>query len=367
MAESMKALRYHGQKDLRVDTVPVPELQPGQVKVKPEWCGICGTDLHEYIAGPILIPTLEKPHRLTGCSLPLIIGHEFAGEIVELGPGVEPGRLKVGMKVCIEPTLFDDNCPPCLDRRRNCCDKGGFFGLSGWGGGFSEYACLREKVVHPLPDNVPTHIGALVEPLSVGWHALKASDHSPEQSALILGAGPIGLAVLLCLIARGCRQILISEVSPQRIKHALDIAAACPEVEVIVLDPSKSDVIAKAKQLCSEGNQGPNVAYDCAGVQKSIETAIGAVRKGGIVCNVAVWEKNASIPMNELVFGEKKIIGVATFREGDFQEVIDAISTGKIRNPEKLITAKVALDNSVEDGFDALLKSREHVKILIHP
>ncbi|KAF3926039.1 hypothetical protein ABW20_dc0108613 [Dactylellina cionopaga] len=323
MSNSMKALRYHGQKDLRVESVPVPELQPGHVKVKPEWCGICGTDLHEYIAGPILIPTPEKPHRLTNCSLPLILGHEFAGEIVELGPG--------------------------------------------WGGGFSEYACLKEKVVHPLPENVPTHIGALVEPLSVGWHALKASNHSPEQSALIIGAGPIGLAVLLCLLARGCRQIIISEVAPQRIKHALDIASSHPEIDIAVFDPTKEDVVAKTKELCSQGNQGPNVVYDCAGVQKSIEAAIGAVRKGGIVCNVAVWEKNASIDMNALVFGEKKIIGVATFREGDFQEVIEAISTGKIRNPEKLITAKVSLDDAIKDGFEALLKSREHVKILVHP
>ncbi|EPS35114.1 hypothetical protein H072_11526 [Dactylellina haptotyla CBS 200.50] len=365
-ASSMKALRFHGQKDLRVDTVPVPELQPGQVKVKPEWCGICGTDMHEYIAGPIIIPSPEKPHVLTGCSLPVIIGHEFAGEIVELGPGVQPGRLKVGMKVCIEPTLFDDSCPPCLDRRRNCCDKGGFFGLSGWGGGFSEYVCLKEKVVHALPDNVPTDLGALVEPLSVAWHALKASEHSPEHSALIVGAGPIGLAVLLCLIARGCRQILISEVSPQRLKHAQDIASAHPDIEIIVIDSTKSDVVAESKRRCSQGNQGPNTAYDCAGVQVSIETAIRAVRKGGLVCNVAVWEKNASIPMNALVFGEKKLIGVATFREGDFPEVIEAISTGKIK-PEKLITAKVALDNAVQDGFEALLKSREHVKILIHP
>jgi len=131
MAGTMKALRYHGRKDLRVDDIPIPECQPGQVKVKPEFCGICGTDLHEYIAGPILIPTPDKPHRLTGQYMPLTIGHEFAGEIVELGPGVDSNRLKVGMKVCIEPTLFDDECAPCLEKRRNCCDRGGFFGISG--------------------------------------------------------------------------------------------------------------------------------------------------------------------------------------------------------------------------------------------
>ncbi|KAF3936323.1 hypothetical protein ABW19_dt0209024 [Dactylella cylindrospora] len=304
MATTMKALRFYGQKDLRVETIPVQQLQPDQVKVKPEWCGICGTDLHEYIAGPILIPTPENPHPLTGDSLPLTMGHEFAGEIVELGSGVNSGRLKVGMKVCIEPTLFDDSCPPCLDRRRNCCDKNGFFGLSGYGGGFSEYACLKEKVVHPLPDNVPTDIGgmianisntaqqklptsnhprtALVEPLSVGWHALKASDHSPEHSALIIGAGPIGLAVLLCLLARGARQIIISEVSPQRVKHALEIASSHPDVDIVVLDPTKDDVVAKSKELCTQGGQGPNVVYDCAGVQKSIDAAIGAVRKSGL-------------------------------------------------------------------------------------
>jgi len=220
-------------------------------------------------------------------------------------------------------------------------------------------------VVHPLPANVPTDIGALVEPLSVAWHALKAAEHQPDHSALIIGAGPIGLAVLLCLLARGCRQIMISEVSPQRIQQALGIAKDYPDI--VVLDPSKEDVVARSKQLCSQGGQGPNVVYDCAGVQKTVDTAIGAVRKGGIVCNVAVWEKPAIIDMNQLVFGEKKIIGVATFREGDFPEVIEAIASGKLKHPEKLITAKVPLEKSVTDGFEALLKSREHVKVLIYP
>ncbi|KAK6362281.1 hypothetical protein TWF730_005977 [Orbilia blumenaviensis] len=367
MTESMRALRYHGAKDLRVESVPVPELLPGQVKIKPEWCGICGSDLHEYITGPILTPAPGKPHRLTGCTVPLIMGHEFAGEIVELGPGVEPGRLKVGMKVCVEPTLFDDDCPPCLDKRRNQCNRGGFFGISGWGGGFSEYVCLQEKVIHPLPDNVPTDIGALVEPLAVAWHAVGAAKHSPEHSALILGSGPIGLAVLLCLLAKGCRQILVSEVSPQRIQHALDIASLHPEVDIKVLDPTKEDVVARAKELCPQGNQGPNVAYDCAGVQKSLDVAIAAIRKGGLVCNVSVWEKPATLNINTLVFEEKKIIGVACYLEGEFQEVIEAISTGKIKNPEKLITAKVGMDDAVTKGFEALYGSREHVKILVHP
>ncbi|KAF3915501.1 hypothetical protein ABW21_db0202584 [Orbilia brochopaga] len=210
-------------------------------------------------------------------------------------------------------------------------------------------------------------VTALVEPLAVAWHALKASDHSAEYSSLIIGAGPIGLAVLLCLLAQGSRRILVSEVSPQRIKHALDIAGAHPDVEIIVLDPTQVDVVARAKEICTPGINGPDVVYDCAGVQKSIETAIAAVRKGGLVCNVAVWEKPASINLNLLVFEEKKILGVATYREGDYQEVIDAISNGKIRNPEKLITAKIALEDAVKDGFEALMGSREHVKILVHP
>ncbi len=206
----MKAVRYHGQKDIRLDTVPIPAIQPGWVRVKPAFCGICGSDLHEYLGGPNVIPQPNRPHAITGETLPVIIGHEFSGVVDEVGDGVVD--LKRHDKVCIMPIIYDGDCRSCVRGLHNCCDKFGFVGISGWGGGMSEYTCIPAKSVKLLPSNIPLEVGALVEPLSVGWHAVDVSPFQESDSALVLGGGPIGLAVVLALVGKGCKNIIVSEV-----------------------------------------------------------------------------------------------------------------------------------------------------------
>lgn len=127
----MNAVRFHGQKDLRFEKVPVPETKPGWVKVRPKFCGICGTDLHEYLGGANLIPS-DTPHPITGETAPLTMGHEFSGIVEEVGDGVT--HVKKGDRVCIQPTIYEGDCRACKRGLVNCCDKNGFIGLSGWGG-----------------------------------------------------------------------------------------------------------------------------------------------------------------------------------------------------------------------------------------
>lgn len=123
----MFALRFHGQEDIRYEKVPVPICGKGQVKVRPAWVGICGSDLHEYLGGPSICPT--TPHPITGEQVPVTFGHEFSGVIEEVGEGVE--NFKVGGKVCVQPIIYDGTCRACEDGLINCCDKYGFVGLSG--------------------------------------------------------------------------------------------------------------------------------------------------------------------------------------------------------------------------------------------
>ena len=162
----------------------------------------------------------------------------------------------------------------------------------------------------------------MVEPLAVAWHAINISPFKKGDSVLILGGGPIGLAVIQALRARGAGKIIMSEIAPRRKDFAKQFGAH------YVLDPSKDDVVARVREITD--GYGVNVAFDAAGVQAGLNQAIQALRARGTLVNIAIWEKTAIITPNWLCFREKKYIGVATYQEGDFQAVIDALASGKI-------------------------------------
>nr|POE46980.1 (r,r)-butanediol dehydrogenase [Quercus suber] len=352
----MKAVRLHGQRDLRLEEIPVATCGRGQIKIAPAWCGICGTDLHEYLGGPSLCPK-DTPHPLTGETVPLTLGHEFSGVIEELGDGVD-AKFRVSDRVCVQPILYDGSCGSCQEGLINCCDKNGFLGLSGWGGGLSEHIVVPEYAVHQLPDNVPLDVAALVEPLSVGWHAVDVSPFVPTDSVLVLGGGPIGLAIIQALRARNAHQIIVSELSSIRKQYAKEFGAH------VVLDPTKDDIVARCKELT--GGRGVHVCFDAAGVQAGLDAAILALRARGTHVNVAIWEKPCTLSPNDLVFREKRYLGVATFVKSDFREVIQAISDGRLDMCRKMITRRIGLDEVEKEGFQGLIRDKDsQVKIIV--
>lgn len=155
----MRALRYHGAEDLRVDhDVPEPQCGENQIKIKPAFVGICGTDLHEYYT-PTFTPTKGNPHPVTKEEVPIVIGHEFSGTVLEIGSGVKNASVKVGDKVAVQPTVACFKCGPCGDGFLNCCDTGGFVGLSGGGGGLSEAVCVGSDFVFKLPNDIDLDVG----------------------------------------------------------------------------------------------------------------------------------------------------------------------------------------------------------------
>lgn len=298
--KTMNAVQYYGQRDVRLEQVPLPgPVKPGWVRIAPKFCGICGTDLHEYVSGANLIPTPGHPHPITGETLPLTLGHEFSGVVEEVGEGVT--HVKKGDNVCIQPTLWDDSCNSCKRGLVNCCDGNGFLGLSGWGGGMSELTNAPAAAVKPLPPNVSLEVGALVEPLAVGWHAVKISPFKEGDTALVLGGGPIGLAVIQALVSKGCEKIIVSEVAKKRRDFAIHFGAHA------VIDPTTTDVVAEVERL-TDGHK-VDVAYDCAGVQVAVDSAFKALKTRGMLVNVAVWKGKASLNMNDLVFRERAYMG----------------------------------------------------------
>ncbi|KAH6952886.1 hypothetical protein HG530_000496 [Fusarium avenaceum] len=353
--QTIKAVRFHGQKDVRLEEIPYPSLEAKSVRIIPKFCGICGTDVHEYLGGNNLIPKPGTPHPITGETSPLTLGHEFSGIIEEVGSEVT--RLKKGDRVCVQPIIYDNECGSCKRGLVNCCDKNGFIGLSGWGGGLCETTVVPQDCVKKLPDNVSLEVGALVEPLSVGWHAIKLSPYKEGDTAFVVGGGPIGLAVVQALIGRGCKTIILSEVSARRREFAKKFGAHH------VFDPTKDDVVAHVKTLT--GGLGADVGFDAAGSQHAIDAAFDCLKARGVLVNIAVWENRAQLSMNQIVFRERSYIGCATYSLGDFEEVIEAISKGDIQ-PEGMITKVIKMNEVVEEGFNTLIHDKDnHVKILV--
>jgi len=350
---SMNALRFHGQHDLRYERIPIPQVKAGQVKVKPAWVGICGSDLHEYLGGANLCPT--TPHPITGETVPLTFGHEFSGTVEEVGEGVTD--YKAGDRVVIQPIIYDDTCGACEEGLQNCCWSNGFIGLSGWGGGLADHIVVPTSTLYHLPDNVPLEIGALVEPLAVGWHAVKISPFKKDNVALVLGGGPIGISTILALKAKGCDRIIVSEVSRKRQEFARKFGAH------YIIDPTKEDLAKRCRELT--GGKGVHVVYDCAGVQAALNQAVHATRARGCIVNIAIWEKPCTIFTNDFNFKERTYMGIATYEIGDFQEVIDALSRGDM-DPKEMITQRIALTEVEEKGFKSLINDKDNqVKILV--
>ncbi|KAI0908749.1 GroES-like protein [Ustulina deusta] len=350
----MKAARYYGREDIRIEQVPEPAVRPGQIKIAPAFVGLCGTDLHEYVGGPNFCPTYQHP--ITGEAIPITLGHEFSGVIKEIGPGVT--GFEIGQACAVQPTIFCGHCTACESGAENVCDVAGFVGLSGGGGGLSQAVCVNATHVFPLPEGLELETGALVEPLSVAWHALSAAPEiSPNSIILIIGGGPIGLAMILCLKAKGVETIIVSEIAASRQNFAKQFGATH------VVNPVDEDVVKVA--LTVSNGRGADVAFDCAGVPASIKSACTAVKAKGTVVNVAIWEKEIPFNPNWVTWKESTFRSVLGYQKTDFEAVIENLRTGAIK-PNGMITAKIKFENVVEDGIKRLISDKDnHVKILV--
>ncbi|MFK4762101.1 2,3-butanediol dehydrogenase [Microbacterium sp. ZW T5_45] len=313
----MKAAVFHTQEDLRIEEVPEPSPRPGQVKLRNAFAGICGSDLHVYYSPEAAGLDFEHPHPVTGSTLPQILGHEFSGTVVELGDGVE--GVSIGDRVAVWPIYYCGECPACRRGLYNVCQKIGFHGLSSDGGGMAEFTTVDASKLHVLPESVDLRMGALVEPMSVAWHAVSRSGVEAGGSALIAGAGPIGIGVWFALKARGVENVLVSEPSADR--RAI-IAALGAEV----VDPVNEDLSAAVSAI--SGGDGVDVAFDAAGAGPAVTSALASLVPGGRVVVVAIHERPMQFLPTQLVMAETDIAGALAYLPEDFDAVIEAMSRG---------------------------------------
>lgn len=350
----MKAARYYGQKDIRIERIPEPDLRPGTVAIDVAWCGICGTDLHEYLEGPIFIPPAGHPHPISGESAPITLGHEFSGTVTALGAGVTD--LEVGQGVVVEPYIVADGVDTGPGARYQLSKDVNFIGLGGCGGGLSEKIVVKRRWVHPVGD-LPLDQAALIEPLAVAHHAVARSGARPGQTALVGGAGPIGLLTLAVLKAFDLK-VFISELSAARKAKAKAAGADG------VFDPREGDI---AEQVRSQTQgKGVDVAFECSSAPAVLDLLMDAVRPGGVLVNVSIWSHKPLVDMPKLVLKEIDLRGTLAYAN-DHPSTIALVQAGKV-DLKPFITSRIALDNLVKDGIEELIRNNEHqVKIIVNP
>jgi len=350
------AARFCDQKDIRLEDVPVPRVKaPDDVLVQVAWCGICGTDLHEYVVGPIVTPI--RPHPLTGATLPQTLGHEFSARVVEVGSDVV--GVHVGDRVAVMPAIVCGRCHYCRRGLGHLCLKFACTGLSAETGGLAQFAVLKDYQVSPLPDTVSDVDGAVVEPASVAAYGIDRAGVRGGDVVLITGAGPIGILSALYANAVGAATVVIAEPNPNRadLARAIDVGP--------VLDPSQedfSDVIAELTD-----GVGVDVVAECSGSTPGLSTALTSVRRRGAIVQTGLHTKPATLDGMALSEKDVSLIGSWCYLITDWPRIIRLIGSGKYP-VGKAVTAQIPLRDVVTRGFDVLINPRgDQLKVLASP
>jgi len=352
---TMRAIVFHGARDVRVEEVPEPDgaLRPDEVLIAPRCCGICGTDLHEYAAGPIVIPS--EPHPLTGARLPQILGHELAADVVAVGGEVTVTR--VGDRVSVMPLLTCGRCHFCRRGLRHLCVAMGCVGLSWAWGGMAPLAVVREQNVAVLPDRLTYEQGALIEPAAVAaWSAARAGVRAGD-AVMVTGAGPIGCLAVLAALAAGAGQVFAAEPNPHRRALALSLGCAA------VFDPTATDVAAEVRERT--GGVGADVCLECAGTGAALRACLDACRPDGTVSQTGLHTRPAEIDAFELAHREVTLTGTWCYPVQEWPRMFAQVASGRFP-VERIVTGEVAIADAVHAGFDALLDpAGTQVKILV--
>ncbi|MGP5054975.1 alcohol dehydrogenase catalytic domain-containing protein [Brachybacterium paraconglomeratum] len=351
----MKAAMYYGKEDIRIEDIAEPQIRPGTVKIAPAFNGICGSDLHLFHDGPIPpAPSSDEAHPISGETLPVVLGHEFSGTVEEVGEGVE--GVSVGDSVVVEPLMVDGTCPACRKGKYNLCEKMGFIGISGLGGGLSEHIVVEQRWVHPVGD-MPLDQAALIEPLAVAVHAVKHSGAESGGIAVVGGAGPIGLLVAAVLKAKGLSTI-VSEVSHARREKALSSGVAD-----IVVDPVNEDLAAAVREYTA--GAGADVAFDAAGVQVVVNQLLEVLGAGGRLEVVAIHTKPVELDLAAQLTMQDRSLGSSVGYAHDHADAIELVRSGKV-DLAPFITSKIVVADIIEQGFHRLIENKEEeVKVLV--
>ncbi len=325
---------------VRIEEREKPVPKEGEVLVKVEYVGICGSDLHYYESGRIGNFIVEPP---------FVLGHEAGGTVVEVGSGVT--HLKAGDRVALEPGKTCGHCEHCKEGKYNLCEDVIFFATPPVDGVFQEYVAHEAGLCFKLPDNVSTLEGALVEPLSVGLHAAMQGGAHIGQTAVVTGAGCIGLVSLLALKAMGVSRVIVVDVIEKRLQKAKELGAD------YVINGKEQDTVAEIKRL-TEG-KGCDLSIETAGTQITASQLIQASKKGATIVFVGYSASGEmTLPIGMAL--DKELTFKTVFRYRNiYPMAIEAIAAGKIRIKD-IVTDYFELDD-IQHAMDACVENKAEI------
>lgn len=327
-------------KKVRIEEREKPVPKEGEVLVKVEYVGICGSDLHYYESGRIGNFIVEPP---------FVLGHEAGGTVVEVGSGVT--HLKAGDRVALEPGKTCGHCEHCKEGKYNLCEDVIFFATPPVDGVFQEYVAHEAGLCFKLPDNVSTLEGALVEPLSVGLHAAMQGGAHIGQTAVVTGAGCIGLVSLLAIKAMGVSRVIVVDVIEKRLQKAKELGAD------YVINGKEQDTVAEIKRL-TEG-KGCDLSIETAGTQITASQLIQASKKGATIVFVGYSASGEmTLPIGMAL--DKELTFKTVFRYRNiYPMAIEAIAAGKIRIKD-IVTDYFELDD-IQHAMDACVENKAEI------
>ncbi len=333
----MKAVTFQGlHKPLAFESIADPTPAAGEVVVKVGRCGICGSDLH----------MTEDPAY--GCRHGDVLGHEFAGEVVALGSGTQ--GLKTGDLVSVIPLKSCGQCEQCRKGTVQWCEN---FGLQG--GGYAEYAVTRPNQCVKLPGDLSLADGAIVEPLAVALHGVNLSGMKTGDKVLVLGAGPIGLAVAFWARRYGAAKVAVQDIATHQQDRALDMGA-----DIFVVDPS--DPIGGAERAL--GGKA-DVVFECVGLPGLIQQGVSQVRNDGTIVLLGLCTKPDTLNTFAMLSKQVRLITSAFFTRQEYEGALDALHHGAME-PRLLVTDTITLGDTPE-VFESLKQRTSQCKVLIAP
>lgn len=319
---------------------PIPQVKDNEVLVQLEYVGICGSDLHYYETGRIG-DYIVKP--------PFVLGHEPGGVVVEVGKEVT--NLKIGDRVALEPGKTCGKCEFCRTGRYNLCPDVIFFATPPYDGVFQEYVAHEADLCFKLPDNVSTLSGALIEPLAVGMHAANQGDAHVGQTAVVTGAGAIGLVSVLALKVRGVSNIIVVDIMQKRLDKALKLGATN------IINASETDPVSKLMELTD--GKGCDLVIETAGTEITTNQAIHMVKKGSNIVLVG-YGKTGKMNLEMSLALDKEITFKTVFRYRHiYPMAIDAVASGKI-NVEDIVTDIFEFDD-IQNAMDSSVKNKADI------
>ena len=319
----MKALLLSKNKHLEMTDLPVPRAEPGEVLVRVAACGICGSDVHGYDG--------SSGRRIP----PIVMGHEAAGRIAAIGSGVT--GFTEGDRVTFDSTVYCGTCGYCRRGEVNLCDNRQVLGVScadyRRAGAFAEFVAVPSRIVYRLPDNLSFEEAAMLEAVSVAIHAVSLAPLSAGSTALVVGAGMIGLLIVQVLRAAGCSRILVTDIDSSRLKLAQDVGA----------HPVLSATLDVARQV-GELTRGAGVdaAIEAVGQGDSVKASIESVRKGGTVVLVGNIAPEVMVPLQKIVTRQIRLQGSCA-SAGEYPRAMELLESGAIQ-VKNLITAIAPLE-----------------------